>query len=248
MNNDNITDKNQATEETVFEQNTHDTGETNSDNLNKDKTVKETPDEQKPLSKEEIKKQKKERSDKRWNSFFSWIGVICFALILAGALRGFLGEPVRVDGNSMNDTLMNKEIVIATKPKLLIGKLERGDVVICHFPNRNEHTFRIGATLTLKVDTAFMKRLIALPGDSIAIIEGQLYINDKPVQEDYVTHTSTQSYPRRVLGRNEYFVMGDNRANSHDSRSYDVGTITEDMIVGHAKWVIYPFNKIRSID
>ncbi|MGI6215068.1 MAG: signal peptidase I [Christensenellales bacterium] len=194
------------------------------------------------------KKQKKERKNKVWNEIFGWIGVICFALILATAVRGLLGEPVRVDGNSMNDTLLDGEIVIATKPKMLAGNLERGDVVICHYPNRNEKTWRIGSKLTLKVDTAFIKRLVALPGDAVAIIDGQLYINDSPVEEDFIVHKSMQSYPRRVLKSNEYFVMGDNRSNSHDSRSYDVGPITEDMIVGHAKWVIYPFNKIRGIN
>ncbi len=194
------------------------------------------------------KKQKKERKNKVWNEIFSWIGVVCFALILATAVRGLLGEPVRVDGNSMNDTLLDGEIVIAAKPKMLAGNLERGDVVICHYPGRNEKTWRVGTKLTLKVDTAFIKRLIALPGDAVAIIDGQLYINDMPVEEDFIAHKSMQSYPRRVLKNDEYFVMGDNRSNSHDSRSFDVGPITEDMIVGHAKWVIFPFNRIRAIN
>ena len=194
------------------------------------------------------KQLKKEKRNKVWDAIFSWVGVICTAVLLATAIRGFLAEPIRVDGGSMKETLVDGEIVIATKPRVLRGDLKRGDIVICHYPGRNEKTINIGTKLNFRVDTAFIKRLVALPGDTVAIIDGVLFINDKAVEEDYITHKSLQSYPRRVLSDDEYFVMGDNRANSHDSRSRNVGTISSDMIVAHAKWVIYPFDKIRCLD
>ena len=85
-------------------------------------------------------------------------------------------------------------------------------------------------------------------GDSVAVDSGKLYVNDVLVEEAYVDYPGWSDYARRVLGENEYMVMGDNRAASHDSRSRDVGPITREMIVGHVSLVVYPFDKIRTIN
>ena len=130
------------------------------------------------------------------------------------------------------NTLTDKEIVFMTKPAYLAGKMERGDVVICNYPERGR--------------TLFVKRLIALPGDSIEIINGVVYVNDEAVDEDDIdkmtdgTHYRA-NYPRRVLGEDEYFVMGDNRDHSNDSRS--VGPLSRSMIRGHVQRVILPLTK-----
>lgn len=208
------------------------------------------PHDDRKASKKDKKNKKEKDEDKKhtvWDEVSNWIALLVLAVALAGLFRGLVAEPIRVDGRSMLNTLHDKEVVLVTKPALLRGKLHRGDVVICHYPGRVKNTLRIGATMTLDINTAFVKRLVALPGDAVAILNGQLYVNDTPVVEDYIDFPPTFDMARRVMGPDEYFVMGDNRAISHDSRSPDVGPIHEKMIVGHAKWVILPLNKIRTV-
>ena len=195
-----------------------------------------------------IKKEKKKKTVGQ--EILSWVGTLLLAVIIAMAIRALLFEPIKVDGESMINTLQNGEIVLVTKPDVLLNKLKRGDVVICRFPNRNKSTnFRLGAPLDVAFvgHELFVKRLVALPGDSVAILDGKLYVNDALVDESYVDYPSRGDYPRQVLGEDEYMVMGDNRASSHDSRSRDVGPISRDMIVGHAAYVLFPLNRIRSI-
>ncbi len=201
-------------------------------------------------SKKENEVKAKEKDKKKrtvWEEIKSWLMLILTAVIIAGLFRGLVAEPIRVDGRSMVNTLQDGEIVIVTKFRMLRGDYRRGDVVICHYPDRTQSIWRIGATMTMDINTAFVKRLVALPGDAVAVLNGQLYVNDQLVEEDYIDFPPTYDYPRTVMGSDDYFVMGDNRASSHDSRAADVGPIREKMIVGHAKWVVFPFNQIRTV-
>lgn len=197
------------------------------------------------------KKAKKEKKKKTvWQEILSWVGTLLLAVVIAMLVRALLFEPIRVDGKSMLETLQDGEIVLVTKPGVLLGKLNRGDVVICRFPNRNKtNSIHLGAPLDLELVSheLFVKRLVALPGDSVAVLNGQLYVNDAPVPEEYITHKPNTDFARLVLGEDEYMVMGDNRSSSHDSRSRDVGPIHKDMIVGRASFVLLPLNRIRSV-
>ncbi|NLD52426.1 MAG: signal peptidase I [Clostridiales bacterium] len=206
------------------------------------------------LAEQDNKKKQKAKKEKKKKTvgqeILSWVWLLLIAVVIAGLIRFFIFEPVRVQGRSMQETLQDGEVMLVTKPEVLLGKLQRGDVVIVRFPGRNSTTsISLGAPLDvgLTSHTLFVKRLVALPGDAVALMNGQLYVNDKPVEENYITHRSSDNYPRTVLGDNQYFVMGDNRANSHDSRAADVGPLTKDMIVGHPKLVLLPLNKIRII-
>lgn len=201
---------------------------------------------------EKSKKAKKKEKKKLvwWQEALSWIAYLLAAVVLASLIRGLLIEPVRVDGSSMIDTLIDGEVMLVTKPEVLLGRLDRGDVVIVRFPDRNQTTsFRLAAPLDISLTsyTLFVKRLVALPGDSVAMLNGVLYVNDKAVDEPFIHYPARSDYARRVLGEDEYMVMGDNRAGSHDSRSSDVGPITKAMIVGHPKVVVWPLDKIRVI-
>ncbi|NLM85776.1 MAG: signal peptidase I [Clostridiales bacterium] len=196
-------------------------------------------------------KGKKEKKKKTvGQEILSWVGTLLLAVVIAMSVRALLFEPIRVDGKSMLETLQDGEIVLVTKPAVLLNKLERGDVVIVRFPNRNKVAdLRLGAPLDLQLVSheLFVKRLVALPGDTVAMVNGQLVVNDKVVEEPYIDYPARQDYARRVLGENEYMVMGDNRASSHDGRSSDVGPLSRDMIVGKAQFVLLPLNKIRAI-
>lgn len=211
-------------------------------------TVSQEPSNRKPWWKKDKEKEKKQQTVGQ--IILSWVGTFLLAIAIALAIRIFLAEPIRVEGRSMAETLQDKEIVLVTKPGVLLGKLERGDVLIVRFPNRSKtHMLRIWGPLDVGFTSheMFVKRLVALPGDSVAVTSGVLYVNDQPVQEDYITNPARMDFQRLVLGEDQYMVMGDNRGNSHDSRSGDVGPISGDMIVGKAKLVLLPLNRIRVI-
>ena len=139
-----------------------------------------------------------------------------------------------------------------------LGDVERGDVVICHYPNRGS--------------TNFVKRAVAVPGDTVyrencvthVVYEtidenGETVVVDEMLDEGFykkpLLNTLDEDYAPYTLGENEYFVVGDNRYNSHDSRDWndnhsanDVGPITGDMLVGKVRAVIFPFSDIRCVE
>lgn len=207
-----------------------------------------------PTEEEQTDKKGKKKKEKKKKTvgqeILGWVGALLGAVVLAMAIRALLIEPVRVDGGSMNNTLKDGEVMLVTKPEVLFGRLNRGDIVICRFPGRNkQHTLHLGAPLDLEfvTHTLFVKRLVALPGDMVEVKAGVLYINDAPVDEPFVDYPPRGDFPRTLMGDNQYMVMGDNRAGSHDSRSRDVGPITKDMIVGRPRVVILPLGSFRTI-
>ena len=181
------------------------------------------------------KEEKPKKSLKQ--EIISWVVTLATAIVLALVIRTFIFEPIRVDGSSMADTLHNGEITFAFKTGYLFNDPQRQDVVICRYPNRKEY---------------FVKRVMGIPGDTIAILGTTVYINGQPVEEPYLTAQRNRFDHTMLpitLGENEYFVMGDNRDNSNDSRNLSkVGPIARDMIVGHVKCVLFPFDAIRGVE
>ena len=196
---------------------------------------------------ETLPKKKKEKKKKTvGQEVLSWILTLLAAVAIALLIRVFLFEPIRVDGQSMMNTLQDGELVLVTKPEYLLGNINRGDVVICRYPNRSaQNSLNLGGSfeITFTKHTLFVKRLIALPGDILEIQEGKVYVNGEYVDETDIDmySQSTTSLGPVLLGEDQYFVMGDNRGNSNDSRR--VGPITRDMIVGHVQRVLWPLNK-----
>jgi len=187
--------------------------------------------------------QKPEDQKKKTNvkkEIISWVLTLGAAAIAALVIRTFLFEPIRVDGQSMCDTLQDGEIMLVTKPEYLLGDPEFGDVVICKYPGRTEN---------------FVKRVMGVPGDEIAILFNIVFRNGEPLEEPYLTPERNDngfSMAPFTLGEGEYFVMGDNRDNSHDSRNYynyqTPAALTRDMIIGHVRCVLFPFDSIRGIE
>ena len=165
----------------------------------------------------------------------SWalhLGITAAIMLLVGA---FVFQIVRVDGNSMQDTLQHNDWMLVTKYDYLFGQPEAGDVVVCQFPGeRNEGKL-------------FVKRIVGAPGDVIAFRDGQLYRNGEAVEESYLTPSRNQggyTMEPMELGEGEYFVCGDNRDNSHDSRTlitWNPEPIPRKMIKGHVRRVVFPF-------
>ncbi len=160
-----------------------------------------------------------------------WIkkGIPYVIIILAVVLiRAFIVTPVRVDGISMYPTLKDKDIILLKKYD---HNYQYGDIVILNY-----------------MKSKLVKRIIGVPGDSIEIVDGKLYINRKKVNDPYSSITADFSLIQ--LGYSEvpegyYFVMGDNRGASSDSRM--IGLIKKDDILGTASFRIFPFNSFGSI-
>ncbi len=176
-----------------------------------------------------------------WREILSWVTTLGMAVIIALAIRAFVFEPIRVDGESMMDTLLDGEIMIVTKPEYLFGDPQVGDVIICHYPGRG--------------NTNFVKRVIGVPGDTLEIRDDVVYRNGEVVEEPYLTPArNVRGFDMApfTVGEDQFFVAGDNRDNSHDSRNYyNIGgpaAIDRSMIVGHVRWVVLPFDRMRGIE
>lgn len=184
---------------------------------------------------------KPEEKKPLWREILSWVTTLGMAVIIALAIRAFVFEPIRVDGESMMDTLLDGEIMIVTKPEYLFGDPQVGDVIICHYPGRG--------------NTNFVKRVIGVPGDTLEIRDDVVYRNGEVVEEPYLTHArNVKGFDMApfTVGEDQFFVAGDNRDNSHDSRNYyyigGPAAIDRSMIVGHVRWVVLPFDRMRGIE
>ena len=181
------------------------------------------------------------------HEIYSWIVTLLGAFVLAMLIRMFVFEPIKVDGASMTNTLQNNEIVFVSKLDYLFGDVQRGDVVICRYPDRTGWSFNLGAGVSLDNYTLFVKRVVALPGDTVMISGGRLFVNGEEQPDPPAMASVPRDFAEITLGEDEYFVMGDNRRSSHDSRSGDVGPLKRDMIMGKARFVLWPLNRIRGI-
>ena len=150
-------------------------------------------------------------------------------VLLALLLRRFVCMLVRVKGRSMQDTLHDGDFMLALRYGLF-GRIRRFDVVICRYPGRKGH---------------FVKRVVSLPGERVSMTEGALYINGAEVTEDFPLRRSLRGFDERTLGPDEYFVMGDNRPCSSDSRR--VGPIHRRAILARVCCVFLPLRRRQRI-
>ena len=149
---------------------------------------------------------------------------IVFLIIIT---RIFFFSPIRVNGTSMHPTLQDKEFMILNKISLKQG-INRFDIVVVQENNKY-----------------IIKRVIGLPGESVMYKDNKLYINGKVIEDNY-SKTTTNDFDNVVLGENEYFVMGDNRAVSSDSRI--IGPVNIKNIKGKTNLIIFPFNKMGTVE
>lgn len=164
-------------------------------------------------------------------------------LVIAGAIfvviYAFLFRPYQVNGLSMYPTFENGEYVLTNLISKRFTDYNRGDVIVFHSPTEK--------------DKDFIKRIIGITGDSVSVNEGHVYLNGEMLEEDYLPANyvtnggSFLSEGSQVnIPENSYFVLGDNRSNSSDSREW--GFVPQDMIIGKSFFVYWPLNRLRTVE
>jgi signal peptidase I len=165
-----------------------------------------------------------------------WVKAIAIAIVVAIGLRMFVFEIVRVQGPSMQDTLYTGQRVYVDKLFHKIGGLKRGDVVECYYTRYDNGK------------DSYIKRVIGLGGETVEISNGKIFIDgieyDDP-QFDEVERNSGRYEGKWKVPEGCYFVVGDNRLDSNDSRMSMVGCIPEKDIIGKGVFVIWPLNEIK---
>ncbi len=163
---------------------------------------------------------------------WEWARSIIIAVILALLFRMFVLEHFLVEGESMLPTLNHKERIIVNKMVYHFYNPEHGDVVVFNYHDRRD----------------FIKRTVGVEGDTIQIIDNQLYCNGLPVDEPYLKNCTMLDYGPVTVPPGHIFVLGDNRSNSRDSRYPDVGFVSLEKVKGRACVVFWPFDQARRIN
>jgi len=185
-----------------------------------------------PIQKNEQTEVKEETKGKKAKQeVLSWIRELAMAIVIVLVIKTFFFEIITVDGSSMLDTLKDGDRLYVSLLTPRFEGYERGDVVICYYPGRDDRC---------------VKRIIGLPGDTVSVHAGQVSVNGSVIEEEYLTHVGRYSCPEITLAEDEYFVLGDNRPISHDSHSGDVGPVTR--IEGKVRFVIWPFSRFGGVE
>ncbi len=160
-----------------------------------------------------------------------WIWTIALALLIAFLVRQFLFQPYRVEMGSMIPTLHEGDLVIVNKLYSNPDKLHRGDIIVFHPPSDHK--------------VSYIKRVVGLPGESVEVRNGIVKVNGEELGETYISTATPSIFGPTVLKEDEFFVMGDHRNNSLDSR--DFGPIQENAIEGRAVLVLWPPKDFRAL-
>jgi signal peptidase I len=163
----------------------------------------------------------------------SWGRDLVIALSLAIVIIIFFYQPVKVEGTSMTPLISDQERIFINKFVYRFGPIERGDVVVFWYP--------------LDRSKSFIKRVVGLPEDTVEIREGRVYLNNKMLEEPYIPAESEDfgTYPATRIPKGEYFVMGDHRTSSNDSRIF--GPVPRKFIYGKAVFAYWPVDHFGSI-
>jgi signal peptidase I len=173
-----------------------------------------------------------------FSTIYEVIKTVTFVLLAAFIIRYFLIQPFVVEGQSMEPNFHNNEYLVVEKVSSHFAQYKRGDVVVFKSPTNP--------------DLDYIKRIIAVPGETIKITNNKIYINGTQIDEDYIPSgdltlidQDNKMILEKTLGPNEYFVLGDNREHSSDSREF--GVLDKSSIVGKVWITVYPWNNFGII-
>ncbi|MDD3306696.1 MAG: signal peptidase I [Acetobacterium sp.] len=171
---------------------------------------------------------KEDRESKGNLELKEWIQSAVIAIVLAFIIKMFLFDFVMVQGSSMFPTLVEGDRLIVNKIGYTIGEPDYGDIVILSYSDSVE----------------YVKRVIGKGGDTIEIRDMVVYRNGEPLSEDYINTEAYEDFSKVTVPNGTYFVMGDNRANSSDSRYSSLGFVERDAIDGKVIFRIWPLSEI----
>jgi signal peptidase I len=162
----------------------------------------------------------------------SWLRDLCISVVIAIVVILFLYQPVKVEGTSMMPSLIDQERIFINKFEYRFGlsDISRGDMVVFWFPG--------------DPTKSYIKRVIGVPGDTVEVNDGTVFVNGERLAESYVPreYRDHVSMPRRVIPQDQFFVLGDHRSSSNDSRSW--GMVPRHFIYGKAVFVYWPLDRI----
>jgi signal peptidase I len=159
-----------------------------------------------------------------------WLRDLVISLAISAFIIIFLYQPVKVEGTSMMPSLDDQERIFVNKFVYRLEAIQRGDIVVFRYPR--------------DTSKSYIKRVVGLAGDHIRIDDGLVYVNEKPLDEDYVpaAFADNRSYSETIVPPNSFFVLGDHRSMSNDSR--DFGAVKETFIYGKAVFGYWPVDKL----
>jgi signal peptidase I len=165
--------------------------------------------------------------------FAVWLRDLIISLVVSCFIIIFVYQPVKVEGTSMMPGLDDQERIFVNKFVYRLEPISRGDIIVFRYPR--------------DPSKSFIKRVIGVAGDRIRIDSGQVYVNNKPLDEDYVApaYEDDRSYPETVVPTHCYFVLGDHRNMSNDSR--DFGPVSSSYIYGKAVFGYWPMDKMGRV-
>jgi signal peptidase I len=167
---------------------------------------------------------------KRKSGMHSWLRDLVVSVAVSTFIIIFLYQPVRVEGTSMLPMLEDQDRLFINKLAYRVGEIQRGDVVVFLYPNDHQKSY--------------IKRVIALPGDDLRIDHGRVFVNGRELSEKYVPprFEDERSLPETTVPEHSFFVMGDHRSISSDSR--DFGPVDRELIYGKAAFVYWPMEQV----
>lgn len=169
-----------------------------------------------------------------WLPLRTWARDLVVSLCLAGFVILFLYQPVKVEGTSMEPRLTDQERVFINKFIYKLESVARGDVVVFRYPK--------------DLSKSFIKRVVGVPGDRVEMRAGELFVNGRAIPEPYLAaeFRGADSFAPLLVPRGEFFVLGDHRNSSNDSRTW--GTVPQKYIYGKAQLVYWPVGKWGLLD
>ena len=187
-------------------------------------------------SRKRSRKQQEEEPFSWKKEIISWIQIIVAAVIIALVLNNFIIANSRVPTGSMENTIMSKSRVIGSRLAYLTRDPERGDVVIFHFPDAPTGIIY------------YVKRVIGLPGETVNVVDGKVYINDSdtPLDEPYLPEPMEGSYGPYTVPEGCYFMIGDNWNNYLDARFWKNRFVEKDKIIAKVLFTYFP--KIEKVE